>query len=202
MICYIVGAGEFHGKFTPSYDDLVIAADGGYDTLISHGYRCDVLIGDFDSISSIPESVELIKFNKRKDYTDMHLCYLEGVKRGYTEFYIFGGTGGREDHTFANLSLTAFAKNSGHNITIFSSSRKIFALKNEERTLYEESGKTLSIFAFGGDAHGVTVRGAEYECEDITLKALFPLGVSNSFVGSPITITVKDGILLVMIESR
>lgn len=200
MICYIVGAGEFYGEFTPTRDDLVIAADGGYDALISHGYRCDVLIGDLDSISSVPDNIELIKFDKRKDYTDMHLCYLEGVRRGYTEFHIFGGVGGREDHTFANLSLTALAKNEGHDLTVYSRSHKIFALKNEERTLYQDTGKTLSVFAFGGDAHGVTVTGAEYECENITLNALFPLGVSNSFVGAPVRISVSDGILLVMVE--
>ena len=200
MICYIVGAGEFYGEFQPKHDDLVIAADGGYDTLISHGYRCDVLIGDLDSISSVPEGVELIKFNKHKDYTDMHLCYLEGVKRGYSEFNIFGATGGREDHTFANLSLVALAKSSGHNITVFSKTHKIFALKNEERTLTATDGKTLSVFAFGGDASGVSIRGAEYECTDITLEALFPLGVSNSLVGSPVTVSVNDGILIIMVE--
>ena len=64
MICYIVGAGEFYGEFTPTRDDLVIAADGGYDALISHGYRCDVLIGDLDSISSVPDNIELIKLQQ------------------------------------------------------------------------------------------------------------------------------------------
>lgn len=201
MICYIVGAGEFHGEFQPKHDDLVIAADGGYDALISHGYRCDVLIGDLDSISSVPDNIELIKFDKRKDYTDMHLCYLEGVRRGYTEFHIFGGVGGREDHTFANLSLTALAKQNGHNITVFSKGHRVFALKGEERTLNADAGKALSVFAFGSDAHGVTITGAEYECRDVTLEALFPLGVSNSFIGTPVTITVNDGILLVMVEA-
>ena len=200
MICYIVGAGEFHGEFTPSSDDLVIAADGGYDALISHGYRCDVLIGDFDSISALPQGIELIRYNKRKDYTDTYLCYLEGVKRGYSEFVILGGTGGRDDHTFANLSLIALAKNEGHNVTLLSERYKISALKSEERVLRSTSGKALSVFAFGSEARGVTIRGAEYECEDVTLSPLFPLGVSNAFLNLPVTLSVNEGILLVMEE--
>ena len=32
-ICYIVGAGDFTSEFSPSDNDLVIAADGGYDHL-------------------------------------------------------------------------------------------------------------------------------------------------------------------------
>ncbi len=200
MICYIVGAGEFYGEFAPKDDDLVIAADGGYDALISHGYRCDVLIGDLDSISKVPNNIELIKYDKRKDYTDMHLCYLEGVRRGYTEFQIFGATGGRCDHTFANLSLIAYAKSNGHDMTAHAQGYNIFAIKDEERSICSPSGKTLSVFAFGGKAFGVTISGAEYECSDVTLDPLFPLGVSNAFNDTPVNIAVRDGILLIMQE--
>ena len=59
--CYIVGAGAFYGDFTPDETDLVIAADGGYSTLKSLEIRCDLLIGDMDSIASIPTDVEIIR---------------------------------------------------------------------------------------------------------------------------------------------
>ncbi|MBR2432244.1 MAG: thiamine diphosphokinase, partial [Clostridia bacterium] len=76
--CYIVGAGEFYGEFTPDSDDLVIAADGGYDSLLNRGIRPDVLIGDLDSIKEMPNGIELIRHPVKKDETDMHLAYLEG----------------------------------------------------------------------------------------------------------------------------
>ena len=116
-VCYIVGAGDFHGSFTPAKDDLVIAADGGYLALMERGIRCDILLGDMDSLSELGvassdcKAPEILKFPVEKDETDTHLAYLEGARRGYTEFYIYGGTGGREDHTFANYSLLLYGQN-------------------------------------------------------------------------------------------
>ena len=51
-ICYIVGAAEFSRGFKVASGDFVIAADGGYDRLLSMGITPDLLIGDLDSISS------------------------------------------------------------------------------------------------------------------------------------------------------
>ncbi len=199
-ICYIVGAGEFYHPFTPGAGDLVIAADGGYDHLKNFGIRCDLLIGDLDSIKEAPSDVELITHPKRKDETDTYLAYREGVKKGYTTFYIYGGTGGREDHTFANYCLLLGAKNENNSVFLFSEKAKVSLIKNESVTLYSSPGKTLSIFPFGSDASGVSILGAEYECESIPLKADFPLAVSNAFKDGPVTVRVENGALLIMQE--
>ncbi len=53
-VCYIFGAGEFSSCDISLMDeDLVIAADGGYDHLIQIGLRADIALGDFDSIQSL-----------------------------------------------------------------------------------------------------------------------------------------------------
>ena len=197
--CYIVGAGAFYGKLAPEKCDLVIAADGGYDTLKKMGITPHLLIGDMDSIESTADT-EKITFPIRKDETDTHLAYLEGVKRGYTDFVIFGGVGGRDDHTFANYSLLIYAKNRGHNIKIVGERCNIFAIKNESTTVRGRVGAHFSAFAFGGDAVGVTIRGLEYEAENITLTTEFPLAVSNRFTGNDGYVEVKCGTLIIMVE--
>ena len=199
-ICYIVGAGDFTTRFTPSADDFVIAADGGYDSLKKHGIRCDLLIGDLDSITAVPSGLEIIRHPIKKDETDMMLAYLEGAERGYTVFEIHGATGGRADHTFANYCLLLYIVEHGHRASILSDTGITMMLKNECVEVSGELGKHFSAFAFGAEAKGVTIRGLEYECEGITLTPSFALAVSNRFIGKPGTVEVKSGALLIMIE--
>ena len=197
-ICYVVGAGDFYGGFTPSVDDLVIAADGGYDTLRSLGIRCDLLIGDMDSRGACSAEIETLTFPVEKDETDMHLAYLEGVRRGYSTFRLYGGVGGREDHTFANYSLLLMGKLAGHSLTLVSCDCDVTVIKNETVTISGEVGDGVSVFAFGGEARGVTLRGLKYTAEDISLAPEFALGVSNELADTECSICVADGALLVM----
>ena len=199
-ICYIVGAGKFCGELCPDKQDLVIAADGGLSELNKRGIRCDLLIGDMDSLDKCEADVHRILFPVEKDETDTYLAYLEGVKRGYTTFVIYGGVGGRDDHTFANLSLLIGAINKGHRVTLVGEQFDIFAIKNEKIHLDGKVGKTVSAFAFGGEARGVSISGCKYPASDITLSPLFPLGVSNSIVADSAQIEVKDGTLLIMLQ--
>ena len=201
-ICYIVGAGEFYGEFTKRDGDLVIAADGGYDTLAELGIAPDLILGDMDSVRSNASDIEKLVFPVRKDETDSFLAYREGVRRGYTEFKLYGCVGGREDHTFANYSLLLYAKERGHEMTLVGKCTDAFVLKNESITLSGAPYTHLSLFAFGGEARGVSIRGAEYEAEDVTLTPSYPLGVSNRFCKSEVKIEVKDGTLLIMLEKK
>lgn len=200
-VCYLVGAGDFYGQISDGKDDMIIAADGGYDNLVRHGYTPDILIGDLDSIESeIPEGTRIIRYPKEKDETDMFLSYKAGVTLGYTEFVMLGATGGRLDHTYANISLLLYAKQRGHNITVIYEGGIILCLKDESVTLSGSEGATLSVFAIDGAAEGVSISGAKYEVENVSLTPDFPLGVSNEFLDRDVRISVTDGTLIVMAE--
>lgn len=198
-ICYIVGAGEFYGAITRREGDLIIAADGGYDTLQSMGIECDLLIGDMDSVIRQTEEVERLLFPVEKDDTDTALAYEEGVRRGYTEFMLYGCVGGREDHTFANYSLLAHAAERGHKMTLVGRARSL-VIDSTSTTVYGKKGDTVSVFAFGGVAKGVTLSGLKYPLSDGTLTPFVALGVSNELLGSSAEISVKEGKLLIMAE--
>ena len=198
--CYLVGAGDLGAVPEVRDDDLVIAADGGYDHLTSHGIRCDLIIGDLDSISKDDNEIEIIRHPVEKDETDMFLAYCEGASRGYTHFEILGGTGGREDHTYANYQLLLYIREHGHTARLISEKMVMTVIKNESLELHGKRGSTLSIFAIGGDAKGVTVSGAKYSADRINLTECFPLGVSNSFLWDNATVSVEYGSLLLMWE--
>lgn len=202
--CIIVGAGEIYGEIETKQGDLIIAADGGYDRLRKTSVTPDILIGDFDSIDSLPrlKDIEIIRHPVEKDETDMYLAYKIGLQNGCDEFYIYGGTGGREDHTFANYCLLIDALNDKKRVYLMGDKRKIFAIKNEKIEFNSPAGKTVSVFAFGSDAHCVSLGGLKYEAKNVTLSATFPLGVSNSVKSSDtrVEISVEDGVLLIMLE--
>lgn len=199
--CYIVGAGELFGSFLPSDGDLVIAADGGYDNLIALGITPHIIIGDLDSVrAELPESIEIIRHKVEKDETDAHLAYLEGAKRGYRQFELYGGTGGREDHTFANYSLLLYAKNEGNDIKLVSENMDICVIKDERREFVGRPCATFSAFAIGGACRGVTIDGLYYSAWDTTLTPDFPLAVSNHFTDKVAAVEVRHGTLLIMTE--
>ena len=198
-ICYIVGAGELHSLPKPCEGDLVIAADGGLDALIAVSITPSVVVGDLDSLSGrIPEGVEILRHPVEKDETDSHLSYLEGARRGYTRFSLYGCTGGRDDHTFANYSLLLCAKKQGHDMTLVSKNYDILVMLNEKKELKAREGATLSVFALGGDCR-VTLSGTYYPANDLLVTPDFPIGVSNHTTASTVKIKA-DGALLVMLE--
>ena len=58
----------------------------------------------------------------------------------------------------------------------------------------------ISVFAMGGPAHGVTLKGLSYTVENATIPDTEPIGVSNEFLPDmDSSITVEDGTLLIVI---
>ena len=58
-ICYIAGAGNCSRLFLNlKEEDFVIAVDGGFEYL--KGNRIDLVVGDFDSLSYVPEHPNVI----------------------------------------------------------------------------------------------------------------------------------------------
>ena len=200
--CYIVGAGDFVCDDLPGESDLVIAADGGYDSLVKIGVTPNVLIGDMDSLDGgkTIHGVEVIRYPVKKDETDTFLAYKEGVRRGCTDFVILGGTGGREDHTYANYSLLLYAAERGHTVRLVGRESDAYVIKNEAAEFSAEAGKRISVFAIGGNAVGVSISGVLYDARNITLSPSFPIGVSNSFLKERCTVSVEDGALLIIVE--
>lgn len=108
-ICYVVCAGENHGiDFTVQPGDYVIAADGGFSYLEQENIAADLIIGDFDTLRSNPNHSNIITLNREKDETDTIAAVHYGIEKGYTLFHIYCGTGGRIEHTIANIQLLAF----------------------------------------------------------------------------------------------
>lgn len=198
-ICYIIAAcKDFAEKieFSPDKNDIVIAADGGYDILTETQIIPDILLGDFDSIEKVPEHKEIIKHPSEKDDTDTFLAYKLGFEKEYRNFVIFGGIGGRIDHTVANIrTLSDIAENGGRGFLIGNDA--VLTVIKDKIEFPKNSNGYISIFSNQKDTV-VTEKGLKYTLKNALLSPSTTLGTSNEFVGERAQISVKNGSLLVV----
>lgn len=200
-ICYIVGAGECEPlTFRPEPGDLVIAADGGLTYLRAAGLEPDVILGDFDSLGEQPEG-NVMTFPVEKDETDTFLALRLAAERGYRDVRIYGGLGGRLDHTLANVQTLVWAANRGIRARLVGGDVTICALTDGTLEFPPESRGLISVFCAGDRAEDIDLCGLKYPLQNDTLTGEFPLGVSNAFLGVPASVTVRRGTLIVLTDS-
>ena len=192
------------------YEDIVIALDGGLIYCEENSVRPDYIIGDFDSLpedklallDKYPQKC-IQRLPREKDDTDMLAAIKFAATKGVTDFVIYGGLGGRLSHTIANIQCLMYLKKRGMMGILVGGDTKAFLLQNEKYSFNEKERGYISVFAYSNSTSGVTLKNLKYELEDADLTSAFPLGVSNEFVaGKAAQISVKDGVLLVVMEKQ
>ena len=183
-------------------DDVIVCADGGYRHLEPLGLCADLILGDFDSAPRPETDAEVLTFPVEKDDTDMLLAVKEGLRRGCRSFLMFGGTGGRFDHTYANLQTLLYAEKHGASAALADAENFMFLLKNDTAYIEKNEGENVSVFAFDPVCSGVTLTGFYYPLRNGTLYAHMPLGASNRITAPQGKITVKKGTLLIVISKE
>ena len=200
-ICYIVGAGDFTGGdlLEPGPADFVIAADGGLTALQSAGIEPDLLLGDFDSLSDdLPEGIQTETFPSEKNYTDMMLAAERGMEKGYRTFCLFGGTGGRMDHTIANIQILIYLSRRGCRGYLIGDNYMMTAVTDGAVHFTADCKGYLSVYAYSDVAKRVNERGLKYGLRDFDLAIDDPRAVSNEFREEESTVSVEEGTIAVL----
>ena len=198
--CFIFAAGTFYGlREHPAPGDFVIAADAGYKTCLREGITPDLLLGDFDSMEQPSDFANIHRSPVEKDDTDTMLAVKTGLDRGCTEFYLYGGTGGRRlDHTLANLQTLLYLRRHGARGWLYGDDFVWTAIEDEALTIRREVEWGLrSVFCLGDRAEGVDETGCQYPLSGAVLTPAFPLGVSNHILEERAEVAVRHGALLV-----
>ena len=128
----------------------------------------------------------------------MLVAIKEGLKAGYRTFRIYGGCGGRIDHTIANVQHLAYLVKNGARGYLYNGDSVMTMIANESMTFPAESSGYVSVFAYTEKAKGVDLIGLKYPLKDAELDSSYPLGVSNEFAGEEASISVKEGMLLIV----
>ena len=195
--CVIFCAAEFDALARPlEKDDYILAADGGLKHTRKLGIEPNEIIGDFDSLGFTPPGAEV--FPVEKDDTDAMLAVRRGLELGYREFVLYGSLDGpRLDHTVANFQALLYLARRGARGWLYGQGERYTAISGDSITFPARDRGILSVFCLGADAQDVSILGGQYPLHHAVLTADFPLGVSNHFAGQPITVSVRDGSLLI-----
>ena len=182
-------------------DDFVICADASCGIAEAHGLSPDLIVGDFDSGSRREDApCEIVEYPSEKDDTDTMLCLKAAIERDFSEIVIIGGVGGRLDHTLANISALLYADECGARAILKGSANTAFIARDEEH-IPKTPGFYLSLFSVTSAAE-VSIRGAKYSGDHITILRSFPLGVSNEITEDEAVLTVHTGKLLCVISKK
>lgn len=221
MTAYIITGGDVlleHINIELSEDDIVIAADSGYETAKKLKLPVDVLIGDMDSIKAeLPRGIETIKLPAEKDVTDTEAAVEVALEKGADTLCIVGGIGSRVDHTLASLGILEdmeglFSAPLGKRRKFFGLakqarfSRRVYATLtngyNRVRFIRNDSViiprspyfKYLSIICADEFVKGVTVDGVKYPLKNATLSRRRQYySVSNEISGNCAFVSVRNG---------
>lgn len=209
--CIIVGAGDLTvGDFQIKEEDYIIAVDGGLSYCGALGIEPDFILGDFDSLSDgereavlklkqeIPDRI--LQLKPEKDDTDMLAALRIGLEKGFDTFHIYAGTGGRLDHTLANIQCLLFLKKNGATGYLIDGSGMILVICNEKVSFQESMEGYMSLFALGKEAKGVTIENMKYELQGYTMTNDYPIGISNEFIGKQGSVTVEDGEVVCILQ--
>lgn len=185
--------------------DIVVCCDGGFDK----SDRCDVLIGDMDSIRSLvaekelnAKGIEVVNLDRDKDFTDGEagLNYL--LDKGVKDITIYGLDGGRLDHIIGNIGLMSFALENGANSVVARCNNFTAYMLDKPAEINVEIGTTISISPFTDYVHIIKTKGLKYAINDGVLKKNSSLSYSNLSTEKVVAIGVERGQCLVIVNNK
>lgn len=179
---------------------FVAGADAGWQNAVSLGLFVDLALGDFDSSPRPDCAREVIVLPPEKDDTDTHFAAKELLRRGYNDFVLLGVFGGRRDHEMANYHTMLHLAQSGARVLAAAEDFEARCLAPGTLRLPRGSWQWLSVFAAGGPARGVRLRGVKYPLTDAVLTPDTPIGTSNEFAADEALIECTEGCLYVMVS--
>lgn len=208
MKTIIIGNGEINNyDIIREYFDqaYIIACDGGVKHCRAMMIMPNIMVGDFDSANK--EDAEFFenlgvlkeKFPVKKNETDMEIAINMAIDKNSTEIYIVGGLGRRFDHSLANVHILLRPVRLGIR-TCLLDEHNIITLVEDSIDIVGEKGQTVSLIPLTTEVKGITTKNLEYALTNATMEIGNSLGVSNVMNGDVATISVGEGVLILIMS--
>ena len=210
MRTIIIGNGDINNyDIVREYFDeaYIIACDGGLRHCRAMMITPNVMVGDFDSANKgdvdFYEEMGVLKINypRKKDMTDMEIALEAALEKSSDEIYIVGGLGTRFDHSLANVHILIKPIRKGVR-TYLLDEHNIITLVDDSIEIIGEKGQTVSLIPLTTEVTGIETRNMEYPLYNRTLTVGASLGVSNVMTKEEAFISVKSGILIVIMSKE
>ncbi|MCF0151011.1 MAG: thiamine diphosphokinase [Firmicutes bacterium] len=197
--CALVAGGLYSPLDGIKNADFIIACDKGLEYCLREGVQPDLLVGDFDSYEGeIPQEIACLQLPCEKDDTDTLAALRYALQQGYDQVTLYCALGGRMDHLMANIQTGAFAAEQGAFLRIADRQNPLCFFGKGSHVFPRKEGFYIAVFSLLDRALGVCIRGAKYSVENVVLTNRFPIGVSNEWAGDAVTVSVEEGILMVV----
>ncbi len=184
--------------------DLLIAADGGYETAVRFGLKPDYLVGDFDSagkgvLNKLDDHTKIIRLSAEKNETDSMIAVDIAFQNGAFDIVMLGALGRRSDHALANMMLLKYAFDKGGRL-ILEDEYCEASLATGKTLLAGRRGQTVSILPFGGSATVSSDDALHYPMDRLYMSESNPVGISNVFEKDTSIIDIQGFALIFIIK--
>jgi thiamine pyrophosphokinase len=184
-----------------------IGVDRGVFHLLKRNIKPSIAFGDFDSVS--PEELayiesevsELKRFKPEKDETDMELALNWALEQNPERIQLFGATGGRLDHLFANVHLLVdpLLKGNQNEIVMIDSNNHLTVKSPGTYSISKEKKqKYISFVPITLNVQNLTLEGFKYPLKNRHISIGSTLCISNELIDDYGTFSFSEGILLVI----
>ncbi|WML43661.1 thiamine diphosphokinase [Neobacillus sp. PS3-40] len=211
MIINILAGGPI--DLVPDLTDFIqenciwVGVDRGVFFLLERKINPDIAFGDFDSVSpeemvEIEKHVDhLNKFKPEKDETDLELALNWALEQNPTEIRLFGASGGRLDHFFANVQLLIKPVLANNLTTIYLIDQKnsVSVKSAGKHTISKDvTKKYISFVPVTLNVTNLTLKGFKYPLNNCHIPLGSTLCISNELLGDDGTFSFSEGILIVV----
>ena len=189
-------------RLQPWKGAIVIAADGGVQHAVRLGLEISIVIGDLDSLDE-EESMalkstgtDMVRVAAQKDETDLELALLHATEIGVRDAVVLGAFGNRIDMCLSNLLLLSHSSFLSAHIEYWYDRQTAWLIRPPGDEIQGQSGDTLSLIPFAGDAEGITTHELYYPLKDEKLVFGPARGISNVLTASVARVELSSGTLI------
>ncbi|MGG1398343.1 thiamine diphosphokinase [Bacillus salipaludis] len=191
-----------------SESDVVwVGVDRGVYQLLKRNITPEIAFGDFDSVT--PEELVFIeskvnhlnRFKPEKNETDMELALDWALKQNPVKIRLFGATGGRLDHLFANVQLLlhSLLQKNQTSVYIIDRLNEVWVKGPGKFKIEKRSDKKyISFIPATPNVKNLTLEGFKYPLKNRHISLGSTLCISNELNSEYGTFSFTEGILIVI----